>query len=362
MDFLKNFDPTPMRIAKLAAILLAALVVLAVAAQLFAPSLPLSMAPSAARMEQSYGYDGGGNAGYAGEYDSYATKPSAAAMPQMGGPATLSARNVAVMKDDAMMPVPPMQNGGAGADAEEYEVKDYNATIETRKLEQTCAAFTELKAKTFVVFENSNSYETGCSFTFKVEHEHVPEVLAWVKDLDPRSLSENAYTIKKQIEDFTSEEDILKKKLVSIDETLRSAIAAYDSVTRLATQSQDAGSLAQVIDSRISIIERLTQERININSQLDRLSRAKAEQLDRLDYTYFYVSVVENKYVDTRQLSDSWKHAVRDVVRVANEAIQGVTINLIALFFIVLQYALYALILLVIVKYGWEIAVRIWKK
>jgi hypothetical protein len=73
------------------------------------------------------------------------------------------------------------------------------------------------------------------------------------------------------------------------------------------------------------------------------------------------VDVTENKYIDTQMLGESWKQALRDVVRVINDAVQGVTINLLALFFIVLQYALYALILLIIAKYGWAAAVKIWK-
>lgn len=154
MDFLKNFDPTPMRLAKLAGVLLAALVVLAVVAQIVAPSLPRMIAPrmgQTAYDEESYstiGYAGGGSAGYSGDNDSYNTKPSAAPMPPMDGGIQLSSRNVATIKSEMSMP-PIINGGGAGSDAEAYEVKDYNATIETRTLDQTCAAFTELKAKTF---------------------------------------------------------------------------------------------------------------------------------------------------------------------------------------------------------------------
>jgi chromosome segregation ATPase len=220
----------------------------------------------------------------------------------------------------------------------------------------------ELKAKSYVIFENSNNYDRGCNFTFKVQHDHVAEVLAWINDLDPKRLSENTYTIKRQIDDFTSEEEILRKKRDSIDETLRSATAAYEEVTRLATQTRDAGSLAEIISSRIDIIERLTQERININEQLDRLSRAKADQLDRMEYTYFHVDVAENKYVDLEAIRESWKQSIRDTVFAINQAIQGVTINLIGLFFILIQYALYALILLVIAKYGWQIALYLWRR
>ena len=106
----------------------------------------------------------------------------------------------------------------------------------------------------------------------------------------------------------------------------------------------------------------MTQERISVNEQLDRLSRSKAEQLDRLEYTYFNVSVTENKYINSEQIRDSWQAAVRKFVRDVNEIAQGLTINLLALVFMAIQIALYAVLLLVLAKYGWRLAKYIWNK
>ncbi len=369
MDFIKQFNPTPLNIAKLAAILAAALVVLALAAQLFAPNLPLSFAPGMPGMQSDSSYPSEMGISYSSDYaDGGYGYASAKAVPAPGayysdeGMATLSSRNVvAITNINPSIPPTRPYGGTTGTTAEEFEVTEYSASFETRNREEMCEAFTELKAETYVIFENSNVYDRGCSFSFKVEQASVPAVLAWLKVRDPKYLNENTYTIKRQLDDFTSEEDILKKKLAEIDSTLASAISAYAEVTRLATQTRDAASLSQIIQSRIQIIQQLTQERLSVNEQLDRLSRAKADQLDHLEYTYFRVDVSENTYIDTRYLGESWKQALRDVVRVVNEAVQGMTVNLLALFFIVLQWSLYALILLVIVKYGWHIAVRIWK-
>lgn len=348
-NFIKDFRPTPVNIAKVAGLIVLALLVLAFVLQIFAPSLPVTLAPSMPSRDDyaSGGAGYGATMGYDGDYAKYEES-----MTYPG--ASLSTRNV------ASSPLPPTYPQSSGNDAEKYEVTQYNASIETRRLEETCNEFAELKAKEYVVFENANAYDRGCSYTFKVERAHVEEVLGWLRAMNPKHLNENTYTIQSQVEDFTSEEEILKKKLAEIDRTLASATAAYDEVTRLATQTRDASSLASIISSRLDIIQRLTQERLNINEQLDRLARAKEQSLDGLEYTRFYVDVTENKFIDGKQLGESWKQAVRDLVRVVNEAIQGVTINLIALFFLLLQWALYALILLVIAKYGWQIAKRIW--
>jgi len=180
--------------------------------------------------------------------------------------------------------------------------------------------------------------------------------------LDPKELNENTYTIKRLVDDYTSEAQILQKKMESIEKTLADAIRAYDDVTQLATRMQNVESLAKIIDSKIGIIERLTQERININAQLERLERAKAEQLDRLDYTYFSVSVLENKFVDGQSLKDSWKIEIKSFVRDINKVFQDITINLVLLLSLILQYVIYLFIILIVAKYGWQLVKYIWKR
>lgn len=249
-----------------------------------------------------------------------------------------------------------------GDDAEEFEITQYNSLIETQNLEKTCGEIAILKSRDDVIFENSNEYEKSCSYNFKVKKDSVAEILSIIEDLNPKELNANTYTIKNVINDYTNEVEILEKKMSSIEETLANAVSAYDDITQLATQTKDVESLAKIIDSKIQIIERLTQEKINITTQLDRLSRSKAEQLDRLDYTYFNVYVLENKFIDGQNLKDSWKTAIKSFVRDINGIIQDVTINLVALLLLALQYIIYAFIILIIAKYCWKIAKNIWKK
>jgi hypothetical protein len=98
--------------------------------------------------------------------------------------------------------------------AENYEVSEFTATIETHDLDRVCGTtIPSLKPKEYVVFENSNTYAHGCSVRFKVKHDHVTEILAFIKALNPRDITDNTYTIKQQIDDFTSQEDILNRRL-----------------------------------------------------------------------------------------------------------------------------------------------------
>jgi hypothetical protein len=285
--------------------------------------------------------------------------------PSMGMPAydsndgysqKLSVRNV------ISEPMPPTYNGyTSGDDAEAFEVKNYNASIETRNLERDCGAIRALKTRTDVIFENANEYDRGCNFTFKVEKGSVEAILALIKDLDPKELGENTYTIKREVEDYTSEIQIYENKLASLDATLESALASYENITELATRTGDVESLAKIIDSKLMLIERLTNARIETKNQLDYIQRAKADALDRLEYTYFNVNVYEGTYVDEEALKDSWKMALQQFVLNVNQFAQEMSIGLLALVLFVIKFALYGTLLLVAVKFGWKFVQKVWQ-
>lgn len=350
MEFIKNFSFTPLNTVKLAGIIIGGLVILSVGLTLvtsvfgaLGTRTPAVSLPGFAVRDQDMG-----------EY----VTPSAAYYGTGSDMAQLSVRNVAGLPIEPPYPQP----GTTGDSAEEYEVTNYSASIESTDAKRTCGSVAGLKSRSYVIFEHSNEYDQGCSYTFKVTKANVPEILTFLNGLNPKDLSENTYTIKNQVDDFTSETEILQKKLTSIDETLENALAAYDSITSVATQNHDAASLATIINSRIQLIERLTQEKINVTEQLDRITRAKSEQLDRLDYTYFTVSVFENKYLDMRALGESWKAAVRQFFYDVNKIAQDLTVNLVVLLFVILQYVLYFFILLFVAKYAWRAALTLWKR
>ena len=268
---------------------------------------------------------------------------------------TLSTRN-------ALTIFPPMPGGSVGGDAEKFEATDYSVTVESNNRDYECDLIRELKSRSYVVFENASETDTSCNYTFKVEHEHVEEILSVLKDLSPKDLVENTYTLQRQIEDFTSSEDILKKKLLVIEETMDSAIRAYDDITELATKTQNVESLAKIIDSRLGMIERLTNERLSINQELEYLRRTKESELDKLDYTRFYVSVYENKIIDAESLSDSWKAAVKKFVSDVNRAIQNATINLLSVLVTLIPYLFFLVIGLFAVKYGLKYVRNVWER
>lgn len=340
MKFLKDFDFTAKNIFKiLGGVLLAVIIIFIVIRILSVAVTPVfRSAPSMVYNESAY------DMGYAGA--NYYEKGVVSDM-------DLSMRNIGI---------PSPTTPTTGDDAEDFEVTNYNISFQTNSKEKICGQIVSLKSFDYVIFENSNEHERGCDYTFKVKKDNKDQVLGMIQDLKPRDFSENTYTIKNQVDDYTSESEILKNKLKSIDETLSNAVKAYDNVTALATRTSDVESLAKIIDSRLNLIERLTQERIDISSSLERIERQKSEQLDRLEYDYFNVSVYENKYFDWQYIKDSWKDEFKSFVNDMNRVLQDITINLLSFMFILAQYIIYLLVLVLVGKYLWIGAKYLWNK
>lgn len=335
MQFPSNFNLKPANVLKMAGLTLVVIILISLAFRLIGSSISsINVGQSPLAYKESYSKDYG----------------------QTDSSVGLSVRNVTP-------PVPATDSDLiSGENAEDFEVTEYNIYIETRRLEETCSQVMDLKSRPDVIFETANEYEKNCNYRFKVRKENTEEIMAIINELKPKEFNESTYTIKRLVDDYTSELEILEKKMNSINETLTNATAAYDDIAGIATRIQDAESLAKIIDSKINIIEKLTQERINITAQLERLGRAKAEQLDRLNYTYFNVYITENKFVDWQDLKESWQLAVKSFVRNVNEVIQDITINLVGLLFQIFQYVVYLFIILIVAKYGWRLAKRIWTK
>jgi hypothetical protein len=259
----------------------------------------------------------------------------------------------------AIAPAPP--GFSTGVDAEDYEVTTYSGTIETRKLDETCDTIADLKVKDYVIFEDSNKNDDSCYYRFKVENDNAAEIVKVIEDLDPEILNVNVQSIKGVVEGVESELDILKKKLASIEETLEDAQDAYDEISELATRQQDAETLANIIDSKLDLIERLTNQKLQVKTQIDRYNKTMSDQLDRLNFTFFNINVYEDLIFDWEEIKDSWKFEAKELVRNINDVFQAISLNLITYLVRFAQVVLYLFISLFLLKFVWIGIKKIWK-
>jgi chromosome segregation ATPase len=178
----------------------------------------------------------------------------------------------------------------------------------------------------------------------------VESVLSFLEELNPREVSENTYTIKREVSQLETQMDILKTKLESLDIALKDALASFAEVEAAARRSGDVASLAQVTESKISAIERINASRLEVTTELDRLERAKVETLDRMEYVYFSVNVYENEWVRGSEIKDSWVAAVQQLIRDLNGFLQDLSIGFVQFALMVVKYTLYASVLYIIAR------------
>lgn len=337
MSFFKNFDWSFKSIAKVVGMVFLGIIALSVAIALVGFSFrTLLQTNQVSRnyMEDSVGYD----MGYGG----------------------VMSESV-MMSPKVAMPTTPGYDYSTGADAEDYEIKTYNATVKTRRLEKTCAVIADLKSRPEVIFENANQNENSCYYSFKVAKDSTEAILKVVESLKPEDLNENIRTIKGTVEFYDKQLEILDKKLKSIEETLDKAQSAYDEVAELATRKQDVESLSTIISNKLNLIEKLTNERMNVKEQIDRYTQNKADQLDRLNFSFFNVNIYKDLIFDWKEIKDSWKWELKAFVNNFNEVIQGISVNLVTYMIRFVQVALYFFISVFLLKFAWMATKRIWR-
>ncbi|MBU1017519.1 hypothetical protein KKA33_00640 [Patescibacteria group bacterium] len=334
MSFLKNFDWSFKSIAKVIGLVLLGIVVLSIVIAMISFSFRTVFQTAQYGNESYVEYGKGGGVSY-----------DMAAEPMMARSSIM----------------PPMPSYSTGPDAEDYEVKTYSATIKTRKLEQTCGVVSALKTREDVIFENANQNDENCYFSFKVKKESTNGVLKVIEGLNPEDINENVSTIKGTIEYYDKQLEILEKKLESVEDTLSKAQSAYDEVADLATRKQDVESLALIIDNKLKLIEKLTNERMSIKQQIDQYNQNKADQMERLNYSFFTVNIYKDLIFDWKNIKDSWKYELKAFVNNFNEVIQGISVHLVTYFVRFIQVAIYFFISVFLLKYAWVATKRIWK-
>lgn len=309
------------------------------------------LAPMVAEM----GGKGGGTGGGTGW--SSATNSIAPGMPPM-----MDASYDSYGESDSMIAPYPMPQYTSGNDAENFEVKEYQANIRVGESDSACNSIAALKDRADIIFESSNESDYGCDFRFKTTKDAAPGVLSLLQSYNPEYLNANTATIKGTLDNIADAEDILKKKLDAIDTTLAQAEKAYDELAQTAGENNDSKTLATVIQNKLALIERMTNERIAINQQLDMLHTQNVDQRDRLDYVFFTISVYEDKIFDVKRIGDEWRAAAMKFVTEINALLVGFSLGLLYNALLALQLVVYLFLILVLVKYSWRLAKHFWNQ
>ncbi len=281
-------------------------------------------------------------------------------------PVSFSGRMKNTMSLDTQPAPEYKEDVNIGGDSEDYEALSYYARFKKVDIDDACNAVENLKPLKYVVFENMNRNDNNCRYSFKVEREHVDGVVEKIKSLDPDTFTTNTETMKKQIVEYDSQISILLRKQDELEKMLNDAVSAYDELTVLATKIEDVETLTKIINSKLSTIRQLTNERISLAQQIDRMAKRSAELNDEVQYVYFSVRIDKYDILNKTVIKDSWISTVKTFVRDVNYFVQKLTVGLLSFLLKILLVLVYLSIILfiviVFVKYGWRLVKNFWKK
>ena len=349
MSLFKNFDWSLKSIAKILGLIFGGILAISLVTALvsFAYISVTGLFDNFKRSESSFSYDSSVESESAGFY----------------GQANYGGMPSGVMTSDIAPPIMPTPdpNYSTGTTAEDFEVKTYDGHIRTKNLDEVCNTIQSLKEKSYVIFETADQDNYNCYYQFKVEKAQTESVLSFIEGLDPENLNANVTSIKKGLEGVETELDILTKKLESIEQTLTNAQTAYDEISQLATDQQNADVLAKIIDSKLNLIERLSSEKLNIKSQIDYYNKNKADQLDRLEFTFFNISVNKDVIFNWESLKENWKGEMKFMVENISFVLQAMTLKFVTYLLYFVIGVIYLFISVFLLKFVWYGVRRIWR-
>jgi hypothetical protein len=150
-----------------------------------------------------------------------------------------------------------------------------------------------------------------------------------------------------------------------LETMLADAIVAYDELRQVATSLDDAESLTKIINSKLQMIERLTNEQIQLSQRIDMVSQRAIELQDDIEYAQFSVYVQKYKFFDGTSIKDSWVREMQQFVRSVNEMLQDLTLGVIMLVVQLLVGLIYISIvgvtLFLFIKHGWRFVKQSWR-
>ncbi len=312
-------------------------------------------------IKASFGYSFGSSQG--GMIPSTTLTVSAPMMPVTGGVSSMSYGKVSfdTYRGDGSSPV-MYEQATPTADAELYEVTSYQATVESRTMEDDCKAIQALKSDDAIIFLSSSVGKTSCSFNFKAKKSASKKALDAINALNPKQLTENVNTIEDTLITYDRRKEILENKLKTIDSILTEAVASYQEVSRLAVQTGSVTNLRQAINDKVDIVERLTQKKLAIEQELASISNSNTSDLEQTNYSQFSVYITKDTFIDKDSLVSSWKSEIKRLVREINSSLQAITIGFLSVALTLITYILYLLVGVVILKYLKKGIVSIWNK
>ena len=159
----------------------------------------------------------------------------------------------------------------------------------------------------------------------------------------------------------SSEIELLRARLASIQTTINEAEADYDELRSIAREVRDTASLTKAITDKVNTLEMLRQRELQLTKQLTARERQAQELAERIDMAQFSITIDRRFPItdaDEHRWANAWEQFTDQLafVRIALTAYLGIFILW------VVQATIYLAILLLFIRGLWAAGRYLWQR
>lgn len=258
--------------------------------------------------------------------------------------------------------VPIPSPSGYTEDLETYETTQYSITGKSKEFDAFCDVLENLKGSDAIHFKSITRQTNYCRASFYVEEVEAAGVLATLtgfKNIEYVRDTESVTRHKQRLESQTS---IIEQQLVRTEKTLAAAEAQLERLNAQFASSNEVARLSSEVTNSLRYIDQLTQRKINYLSQLNNLYQQSADLASRMDVVEFSVNVSRANPIIVGKYEREWDSAWEDLKDTLAQTLIGLTALLGIFLLRALQFILYALIVLIVIRGLWKFVKLLWQK
>jgi hypothetical protein len=229
-----------------------------------------------------------------------------------------------------------------------YDVKSYNVTIESSKIEEDCTSILTWLNVDYVKKDTVSQSKHYCQFQVKVLKWKEQQFISFLNTFKVKDLNTNITNIVKSYTNLADKIEETKKRLTEIEELLANSKSSYDElwnslkIKNVSAESIDA--LNKIILNKSELISKFTKERETLVDTLNMYTKQKQDYDEQIRYIDFYISVSENVLVDFQTIKDVWYNDYRQLLNTFNDTFRNLTVNLLSFMLKTINVVVYAVL------------------
>jgi hypothetical protein len=265
------------------------------------------------------------------------------------------------MRMSGGLPTPSPAPGGYISNLERYETTDYTIDGRTSAFDELCSLLTQLKADPRYEFQYLASDRDSCRGAFFVRDTEAATAVDQFGRFEELMITRTTQSVTRHREQLQGQTTIVRQQLANVERSLAAAEVDFDEIAAFARTNNDASTLSKALREKLSLIDDLTNRRIQLTSQLDQLYQSARELEDRINRTQVTVNLTRAFADDPGRASRAWEAAWRELRETADDTLIGVTAVFGIYLLWLVRLTLYGVVLLLLLRLLWKLVQWLWR-